>query len=788
MNLPTGTVTLFFADIDRGSGSLPDAAASALPAAPLWQALRAHNGTILTIDDESLRASFATAEEALSAAVAIQQSSLAHQASPGIGSIAPRMRIALHTDRVQAEGQYIGTAVERIFKLLAAGHGGQILVSADCARALQGRGPAGVQLRNLGEFPYDGPEADGEVVFEVSHAGVSAEFPPLRVSIPAATNLPSHWTSFIGRESELLELKQSLHATRILTLIGADGIGKSRLAVRLASDLRSAFPDGVWVAELPSIADIDLVPGVLGRALNAQLGPDVPLSEALAALLHSRKMLLVLDVGSANTAACARLVTALLGACPAVKFIVCARKGLGLRDETIYCVPGLNFSAAEEGADAERLCRDRAAHLPTPLDFGGPVLTELCYLLNGLPLALELAIGALAADPEERLLSLNRSIGDLTGGLQHSWEETLELVLDWSYARLSETERILLERLSVFQGGWSLEAATAIVCDAALPADLLTEPLESLRAKAFLTTEQRAGFTRERLCDAVRNYAEARLTRRGEAFDVRRRHADYFLMLAEQGALGLAGTEREGWRAYLEREYLNFRSALLCLHQETAARAQELRLATALLPVLTAGGRSAEGRTLLKRATEANHAAAIRPDDYPTTRAHYVTAIDRCRATTDRATEVRYLDTLARLALSQSDFVTAMRCCERAAEVFRELGDPVQEARMLHRLGSAARDGGEVITAQNHYLRALELNRALGRHDDEAHNLNGLARVALMQGDPAEAVRRFEEGLLLFRELGERAWEAHNMGQILRLSLPSEPLWERTPLQEGVVK
>ena len=792
MKLPIGTVTLLFAEVERGSAAplgVPDThvPASSLRPAFLF-AVDAQNGYILSMDDASLRAGFSTPEEALCAAVAIQQIFHPDRAVAPVEfrSAVRRFRVALHTNHIEVEeGKYVGDAVEHNAQLLAAGHSGQILVSAECARALENRWPAGVQLLNLGRFQYSG-QAEGEAVFQALHADLPAEFPPLRLAGASASSLPIPWTSFVGRDAEIAELQRTLTGCRLLTLIGSDGIGKSRLAVRLASDMCSAFPDGVWVTELPAISDTDLVAGAIAWSVSAPAAaPEIPLTAALTAYLRGRQALIVLDAGSANLAVCARLVSALAGSCPGLKFVVCARKGLGLRGEAIYCVPALKSSGIDGGSEAERLCRDRAALLPAPYVLDGPLLAELCFLLNGMPLALELAIGGLASNPEDSFADLSRSICGLTQGLQHSWEQTLPLVLDWSYQRLSEAERILLERLSVFRSGWSLESATAVCCDEMLTPDLVPTLLESLRACAFVAVEQRAGFTRERLLDAVRNYAEARLTRRGEAAELRRRHAEYFLQLAEQGALGLTGPDQEGWQTYLEREYIDFRAALVCLRHDAKGDDRELRLATALLPMFVCIGRPAEGRSLLTRAEEANRAPAAYAEDYPTVRSRCLAAIDRCHADGDRETEVRYLNRLARFALPHEDFATAIHCYEQALDIFRETGDQAQEAQTLHCLGSAARDGNEIATARKHYECALRLNRSLGCRKDEAHNLNGLARLALMEGSPAEAAGRFQEGLILFRELGESAWEAHNMGQILRLALPNEPLWERGKVQNG---
>ncbi len=789
MKIPTGNITLLFAEVDHGEAPLENMPDFHIPDSSLREALlyvlHAQNGYIISIDEDSIRAAFSSPEEALTVAVAIEQIFHAERRKLATAelSVVQRFRVALHTGRAQIEeGHYVGETVAHVGPLLAAGHGGQILVSAECAHALQNRWPAGVRLLNLGKFRYAGQD-EPEAVFQVSHADLLAEFPPLRLAGASPTNLPLAWTSFVGRTTESVALKRSLSSSRILTLIGSAGIGKSRLATALASDMRGAFPDGVWFTELPSVSDAEIVPGAIAWALGAKAGGETSLTAGIIALLRDKKALLVLDAGESNLPACARLVTALLAACPGIKCVVCARKGLGLRDEAIYCVPALNSFEREGGSDAIQLCRERAAQLASPVDLDEPLLTELCSLLNSLPLALELAIGGLASQSAASLEDLVESLRDLIQGQQLSWEQTLQCVLDWAYQRLTEPEQILLERLSVFQSGWSLEAATAVCCDEFLPSDLLPTLLESLRACAFIAAEQRAGFARECLRDAVRHDAEARLSARGEAAEFRRRHAEYFTQLAEQGALGLTGPDSEGWKVYVEREYLNLRAALLSLRQEAAEGAHGVRLATALLPLCAWWGRPAEGNALVARTAEANRASGL--ENYSAARSRFFTAIERCHTAGDGPNEVRYLTSLARLALSQSDFTTAMQSYEQAVVAFRELGDQAQEARTLHCLGSAARDGGEYAIAQQHYERALELNRSLGHRQDEAHNLNALARLALLQNDAPEATERFQEGLILFRALGERAWEAHNMGQILRLSLPSEPLWERSAIHAG---
>lgn len=790
MNLPTGAVTLLFAEVKRGTSRLAGAPDAHLPVSSLRQALvyalHANNGTIISMDNESLQAAFPTPLAALEVAVSIQQIYHPERAALPIEmrSAVRRFRTALHTGRVEiVEGKYAGETVEHTEQLLAAGHSGQILVSAQCVGALHSERPEGVRLISLGKFQFPGT-VEGEPVYQVVHADLPTEFPQLRLAGASPTNLPVPWTSFVGRETELAELQNRLAQSRILTLIGAEGIGKSRLAIRLAADLRGAFPDGVWVAELPAITDIEIVPDTIAWSLDALTGYSPTLTDAVIAHLRDRKALLVVDAGEANTAACARLVTALIRACPGVKFLLCARKGLGLREEAIYCVPALSTVPGESSSEAERLCQERAAQLPTPLDLDGLMLSELCTVMGGMPLAMELAIGSLAANPGGSFDDLIESLR----GSQHSYEQTLQLTLDWSYGRLTETERTLLKRLSVFQSGWSLEAATAVCCDEHIPADHLPSLLEALRASGFVAAEERAGFTREHLRDAVRRYAETRLAEQSEAATIHQRHADYFTQLAEEGALGLTGTDPEAWKVYLYREYINFRTALLSLRHQAGGSTQEIRLATALLPILESCGHVTEGRTLLARATEAKRAPNAPEEDYAETRARYFAAIDQCRLNGNRASEAKNLNNLARLALGQHDYVTAMLSYEQALAVFRETCDTVQEARTLHCLGSAARDGNEYANARHYYERALTLNRALGRRQDEAHNLNGLARVALLEGDTGEAVRRFREGLDVFHELGDHAWEAHNMGQILRLSLPSEPLWERTPLHAGTAR
>jgi class 3 adenylate cyclase len=481
---PTGTITFLFTDIE-GSTRLweqqPEAMEAALARhdALAADAIQRHEGTLVKHrgEGDSLFAVFARAADAVAAAVALQQALITE---PWPAQTVPRVRLALHTgDAVLRDGDYFGPAVNRCARLRAVAHGGQLLLSSATQELVRDALPEGVTLRELGEHRLR-DLARPERVFQLLHPDLPADFPPLASLNTLPNNLPQQVTSFIGREKEMAEVRRLLDKTRLLTLTGSGGTGKTRVSMQVAADLLEGEGDGVWLVELAPLADPALVPQAVATALGIREEPGKPLSQTLVDFLKPKRLLLLLDNCEHLLAACAELAEQILRHCPGVQILATSREGLNIPGETTYRLPSLSLPdprqlpSSVEGLtqyEAVRLFIDRAtAAVPsfTVTNQNAPAVAQLCVRLDGIPLAIELAAARVKALSVEQI---NARIADmfrlLTGGSRTALprQQTLRAAIDWSYDLLSEKEKILLRRLSVFAGGWTLEAAEQVCAD-----------------------------------------------------------------------------------------------------------------------------------------------------------------------------------------------------------------------------------------------------------------------------------------------------------------------------------
>jgi class 3 adenylate cyclase len=521
--LPTGTITFLFTDIE-GSTRLweqhPEAMEAALTRHDALAAavIQQHEGYLVKHrgEGDSLFAVFARAADAVAAAVALQQS-LGAEAWPA--DAAPRVRMALHTgDAALRDGDYFGAAVNRCARLRAVAHGGQLLLSSATQELVRDSLPEEVSLRDLGEHRLR-DLARPERVFQLLHTDLPADFPPLASLNTLPNNLPQQVTSFIGREKEMAEVKRLLgravgsqpsavsggavscqpsavsedspdvtdsqqltaDGTRLLTLTGSGGTGKTRVSLQVAADMLEGEGDGVWLVELAPLADPGLVPQAVATALGIREEPGKPLSQTLVDFLKPKHLLLLLDNCEHLLSACAELAEQILRNCPGVQILATSREGLNIPGETTYRLPSLSLPDPRQLAptaeslsqyEAVRLFIDRAtAAVPSfaVTNQNAPAVAQLCVRLDGIPLAIELAAARVKAMSVEQI---NARIADmfrlLTGGSRTALprQQTLRAAIDWSYDLLSEKEKILLRRLSVFAGGWTLEAAEQVCADA----------------------------------------------------------------------------------------------------------------------------------------------------------------------------------------------------------------------------------------------------------------------------------------------------------------------------------
>jgi predicted ATPase/DNA-binding SARP family transcriptional activator len=559
------------------------------------------------------------------------------------------------------------------------------------------------------------------------------EWTPPSEPEPPATNLPAPATPLVGRERELAEAGELLRAHRLLTLTGAGGSGKTRLALELAALASDRFSDGTWFVNLAPIADPDLVVATIAQTLGLRPAPGGSIEQTLAVYLSTRELLLVLDNFEQVIEAAAGMAELLAGSA-ALKLLLTSREPLHLQGEHEYAVPPL------AGSEAVALFLERARAVKPAFELAeanAAAVAEICVRLDGLPLALELAAArAKVLSPQAMLERLEYRLPLLTGGARDLPERqrTLSAAIDWSYQLLEQEERQLYARLGVFVGGCTLETAEA-VCDAEL------DDLASLVDKSLLRREGER-FT---MLETIREHALERLEASGEAEEQRRRHAERYLDLAERAEPELRGPEQGAWFDRLEADLPNFRS---CLAWALASEEVELalRLATALWQLSLD-----RAQALWREETRWLEEALAKGKDVPS------------------ALRARALYILGMAVFYQGHYHAATRAHEEALSLFRKLDDEASAIRVLNRLGSSAWALGETDRAQRLCREALALSRRLGDKRGEADSLMHLGDVARDVGDLRSAAESLESCIRIMRELGDHlriAGATHSLGDV----------------------
>jgi len=753
MTLPSGTVTFLFTDIE-GSTKLAQEHPQEMPElltrhnAILNQAIEMHHGFVFRIVGDSFSAAFATASDALHAALEAQRELQNEAWSP-----APiKVRMGIHTGSAQLkddpqDASYEGYGTLALTqRIMSVGHGSQILLS-QTTHDLVKEGlpdPNGTELRDMGERHLK-DISQPEHIYQVAAPDLLSDFPPLTTLETFKHNLPVQLTSFIGREHEIAEAQKLLSSTRILTFIGPGGTGKTRLCLQVAAEQFSEFKDGVWLIELAQLADSRYILSTIASTFNLRELQGARLIDTVTDYLRAKQSLLVLDNCEHLIETCAQLADHFLHACPNLKIITSSREALGINGETVYRVPSLSLPQdIEDLRGVEHLTRDLMRYEATRLfteraikanpqftltKENAPSVTQICKRLDGIPLAIELAAARLKLfTPQQIAERLDDRFKLLTGGSRSALprQQTLRALIDWSYVTLNETEQDVFRRLAVFAGGWTFEAAESVAGEMEA-----MDGLSGLVNKSLVNVEEKEGESRYRYLETIRQYAMEKLLESGAAVNARNRHLAHFMEYSRRAEENFGTPQRLLWLNRLDLEHDNLRSALgWALESDPETALQMVRL---LSLFWMSHNYLTEGCNWCQAAITRAEGSSLERDKIDQTRAQAYTV-------------------LAVLSVNRGDHQTGQVAAKQGAALARQLDDQYTLVNALSFLGFSSAFLGDVTLAFDSLHESEDICRKLGYREELANVLQALAYVTLeVHGpDAAEQLQSYmEESLAL---------------------------------------
>lgn len=762
-NYPTGTVAFLFTDIE-GSTKL------AQENTDVWEALRrchhailrsaieSHNGYVFQIIGDAFCATFHTAGDALLATIQSQTDLYREK----WGAAPVKVRMGVHTGKaeIQENGQYQGyLAMSRIQRLMSAGHGGQVLISLATQELIRDELPDGISLRDMGEKRLK-DLIRPEHIFQLVIPGLPNDFPPLKTLETHSNNLPIQATPYMAREHETEAVRQKLlnPDIHLLTLTGPGGIGKTRLGLQVAAEMLDDFADGVFFVPLAPVNDSALVVSTIAQVLNVREAGGISLIEMLQNHLSKKHLLLFLD-NFEQVISAAPFVSHLLAVAPNLKVLVTSREILHIYGEHNYPVSALTVPDPRHLPSLEQLTQFEAVRLfiqraqAVKSDFevtniNAPAVAEICHRLDGLPLAIELAAARVRLlSPENLLLRLESRLRLLTGGARDlpGRQQTLRGTIAWSYDLLNADEKMLFQRLAVFAGGFTLEAAEA-VCNT--DNNLLFEivdGVEALTDKSLLKREEGGDEPRFFMLETIREYAVEIFSKDDEAGTLHRSHFDYFIKFAKQARSFLEKSEQGIWLNRLESEHDDLRAAILWA-KENRLTMQGAQLADALSLFWLMRGYLTEGRARIAEILS-------QPNDL-----------------IDKELYARLLNQAGLLARYQGDYKSAAAFIGESLKVSRKLGDRHAIANALANLGFVVLHQENFAQAHEHYLEALRIYHELNHEQGIADSSSHLALIEFCKGNYETAYNYNEESLLIWQRLEDKqgiAWALSHTGNVV---------------------
>lgn len=777
--LPSGTVTFLFTDIEGSTRLLQDLGDAYEPTLAehrrlLREAFEAHAGHEMGTEGDSFFVAFARASDGLAAALAGQLAVGGHDWA----GRPVRVRMGLHTGEARlVDGDYVGLAVHQAARVSSAAHGGQVLVSQTTRDLVASSIPEGASLVDLGEHRLK-DLAQPVRLYNLAHVGLPAEVPSPRTLSVLPNNLPLQLTTFIGRDEQITKIHKLLESTRLLTLCGAGGSGKTRLGLQVAAELITEHRDGVWLADLSPLTEGELIVRGIAEALGVREEKDRDVEDVLIEHLQGKDLLVVVDNCEHMAEASAATIDRLLHAASALRIIATSREPLGAEGETVFRVPTLDTPKGDEPPEAlsdyesVRLFCDRAARATTEFSLDATnarAVAEICERLDGMPLAIELAAARVRMiTPQEIAKRLDDRFKLLTGGLRTGIrrQQTLRAAVDWSYEMLSEAERLLFRRLSVFVGGFTLEAAEGVCSGEGIDEFEVLDLLGNLVDRSLVLAEPHDGTTRYRLLETMREYGREMLAASDEAPMIWSRHLEWFAQLAEDAFDELYGAGQSEWLKRIDTELDNVRQALSWA-TNGGDRLSGLRLASSLMKYWHIRWYVREGARWLGALLDGTEKGPP-------------------------AIMAKGLLSHAFLSANADSWLVARPVYERVVAMRNLPGTDRFVAEALNDLGLVVWGFDQDLQRARALLEeALEIRRAIGFDSGIRESLNNIAQLASWTGDRVRARALLEEALDIARRVGAQDEVAFQLSQIAQLHDfdgdldAAEPLlWEALQIQE----
>ena len=805
---PSGTVTFLFTDIEE-STKLAQQHAEANPVLLarhheiLHTAIQAQDGYAFQVVGDSFAAAFHSASDALNAALNGQY--LLHKEAWSPAPI--KVRMGLHTGaaQLQAASQafpYLGYATIALTqRIMSAAYGGQILLSQTARELVWEQLPSDVTLLDMGEHRLK-DFLHPIHLYQVTAPDLPADFPPLKTLDSFPNNLPAQLTTFIGREQEIAEVKEQLEPHRLVTLTGPGGTGKTRLALQIGAEMLEHFQNGVWLVELASITDAAFIVHTAMAVLGITAQRDRPALETLKDYLRAKSLLLILDNCEHLVEACARFVESILQAAPNVKILATSREALGILGEQIYSVPPLSTPGSKQPTAPEELTKFESiqlfmerAMLVSPnfrlTKDNAYSIAQICLRLDGIPLAIELAAARIRSMPVEQITAhIDDRFRLLTGSSRTALprHQTLRSLIEWSYHLLTEPERILLRRLAVFLGAWTLESAEAVCAGETIDSFAVMDLLSKLVEKSLVLLDNTGRY---KFLETIRQYAREKLLESGEIEAIRQEHLTYFLTYAEMKGTETQGSNQIAALKQLDEEYENIREAM-----DWAIETGQVEEATQIGQAL--GWLYWWSRALFQEAYEKltriiNHPATTKEKRFRATALTFATLYwyagpikwdaQQAQAMIEEAIEILKLageKEKNHLAMTYGfwgfcmigqDNTVAENALDIGLSLAWEVNDRIGLANLTEIRGYLAR-------IQKAYSRALEFSnesirlfREIGDYYGIARGLGNIGWVFYLQGDYHGAQKYLEEALAIYRNFADKPNSIWVLGYLGRIAV-----------------